>query len=345
MFRCLAVAGAAGLLAVGAPAAAQDDPPPPPPLTIGTANAGGPYFEYGQGWADLAAAALERPVRAVVTGGSVHNATLVQIGELDFALVSLGPALEALRGDSGVAPGLEHTALRALFPMYPTPFQLLVLAGSGIESLEDLNGLTIGVGPAGGMAALYWPRMLDALGVRASIRHGSLPDLGRQLEEDLIDAFAFASGIPTGIFAQLAANHPVRLVGVTAEERDRVLAALPALSPFTLPAGLYEGMEAPVDSVAMWNVAITHASVPDDLAEAMVAAALESPEALGAALPAAADTVAENHPHNIVLPWHPGAARWFAGQGIALRDPVPPPAGSGSRPEAEAEADTADAEE
>ena len=57
--------------------------------------------------------------------------------------------------------------IRAIAPMYDTAFHFVVEGGSSIQTLEDLNGKIVGVGPAGGTSDGYVPRMLTALGVSA----------------------------------------------------------------------------------------------------------------------------------------------------------------------------------
>ena len=53
--------------------------------------------------------------------------------------------------------------MRALFPMYDTPFHFIVLQASGIRSIADLAGKRLGVGPQGGTSATYTPALLTAL--------------------------------------------------------------------------------------------------------------------------------------------------------------------------------------
>jgi TRAP-type uncharacterized transport system substrate-binding protein len=86
-----------------------------------------------------------------------------------MGLVTMGPAYDAWNGKSELAPGLEHRSIRALFPMYQTPFQVVALRSSGITSVSDLNGKRVSVGPAGGTPGTYWPQFMTALGVDATV--------------------------------------------------------------------------------------------------------------------------------------------------------------------------------
>ena len=177
-----AALAAAGIL-LATPAMAQDRSDWPASLTIGTASQGGTYFIYGTGLAGLIAESLGINASGEVTGGPVQNATLVQTGDHQVGLVTMGPAYEAWTGVSELAPGLEHKSLRALFPMYQTPFQVVALASSGIDSVDDLDGKRVSVGPAGGTAATYWPRFFEVIGITPEVSFSGANDaVGRSGE-------------------------------------------------------------------------------------------------------------------------------------------------------------------
>jgi uncharacterized protein len=190
----------------------------------------------------------------------------VQTGEHDIGLVTMGPAFEAWTGVSELAPGLEHSEVRALFPMYQTPFQVITLAGSGIESVGDLDGRRVTVGPAGGTPGTYWPRFFETLGVNATVSYAGASDAAGQLQDGLIDAFAFAAGVPIAAFSQLAAEQNVVMFGFTDEERATILENHPSVAPLSIPAGTYSGHDYDQHTVAMWNFAIAHADMPESLA-------------------------------------------------------------------------------
>jgi TRAP transporter TAXI family solute receptor len=307
---------AAGLLVSGAALADRDDWPRD--LTVGTASQGGVYFVYGGGMASFLTEELGVNVSGEVTGGPVQNVTLVQTGEHDIGLVTLGPAFEAWMGESELAPGLEHRDIRALFPMYETPFQGITLRSSGIETLSDLDGRRVVVGPAGGTPGTYWPRILDELGVDATISFAGASDAASQLQDGLVDAFLFAAGLPIAAFSQLAAEADVITFSFTDEEHAQVLEAFPEVSAFTIPAGTYTVQEEDENSVAMWNFAIVHQDMPESLAYEITRTVLENNERMVQIHAAAAATLAENWDNNSFLPFHPGAVRYFEEIGIEI---------------------------
>lgn len=317
-FTKFAAFAAAALLAL--PAAAQDRAGWPRELTIGTASQGGTYFVYGNGFASYINEALGLNTTGEVTGGPVQNVTLVETGDHLMGLVTMGPAFDAWMGKSELAPGLEHRSIRALFPMYQTPFQVIALKKSGITSVSDLDGKRVSVGPAGGTPGTYWPLFMQALGVNANISNAGAADAAGQLGDGLIDAFAFAAGVPISAFSQLAAEQDVVMFGFNAEELPKVLAAYPAMAPLTIPAGTYAGHDYDQNTVALWNFAIAHADMPDSLAYEITKLAMENPDRMVGIHAAAKETLLENWSKNTFMPFHPGAVKYLEEKGFTVPD-------------------------
>lgn len=302
------------------PAAAQDRTGWPSELTIGTASQGGTYFIYGNGFASFLSESLGINATGEVTGGPVQNVTLVETGDHLMGLVTMGPAYDAWVGKSELAPGLEHKSIRALFPMYQTPFQVIALKTSGITSVSDLAGKRVGVGPAGGTPGTYWPRFMEALGVSATISNAGASDAASQLKDGLIDAFAFAAGVPISAFSQLAAENDVVMFGFNEAELAKVLEAYPAMAPLTIPSGTYAGHDYDQNTVALWNFAIAHQDMPESLAYEITKLAMENPERMAQIHAAAKETLLANWDKNTFMPFHPGAVRYFEEKGITIPD-------------------------
>jgi TRAP transporter TAXI family solute receptor len=306
--------------AVAIPATAMDKTGWPREMTIGTASQGGTYFIYGNGFASYITEALGLNATGEVTGGPVQNVTLVETGDHLMGLVTMGPAYDAWIGKSELAPGLEHRSIRALFPMYQTPFQVIALRRSGINSVSDLQGKRVSVGPAGGTPGTYWPQFISALGVNATISNAGAADAAGQLQDGLIDAFAFAAGVPISAFAELAASQDVVMFGFTDAELPKILEAFPAMAPLTIPAGTYAGHDYDQNTVALWNFAIAHEDMPESLAYEITKLAMDNPDRMVQIHAAAKETLLANWDKNTFMPYHPGAVRYFEEKGIAVPD-------------------------
>ena len=311
------VAAAIGAL-LAMPAAAEDREGWPASVTIGTGSQGGTYFTYGSGFAAMITEELGVNAGVEITGGPVQNVTLVETGEHALGFVTLGPADEARRGESPLMPGVRHEQVRALFPMYQTPLQAAVLASSDIEGFDDLRGRRIGVGPAGGTSATYWTRYFEATDAGAVLSNAGGNDTAGQLKDGLIDAFVYAAGLPTGAYAQLAVENDVRFLSMDEATLARMIEIVPAMSPFTIPANTYEDQPDDLQTVSLWNFAIAHEDMPESLAYALTALAMENHERMMQNHAAARETLPEYVINNAVIPFHPGAVRWFEENGYEI---------------------------
>jgi uncharacterized protein len=314
------LAAAPGAVPHGA-AAQPRNPGWPQALTMGTAAPGGTYALYGPAWGQLAQEATGINISYRTTQGPNQNIILVQRGEAELGMVTLGIALQAWEGRGEWTQGTRFRDIRALFPMYDTPFHGVALKRSGIERMAQVAGRAIGVGPRGGTPGTYYPLMLNALGYRpAAIRYGSGSDMTGQLQDGLIHAFLFAAGVPIPSFTEIESQAEVNWLDFTEEEVRRIVAAMPELSPSAIAGGTYRSQRQPLRVVGVYNFAIGHRSLPEDLVYALVKAVLSQNERMVQAHAAAKETLAENAGKNTFLPYHPGAARYLREVGKSIPD-------------------------
>ncbi|BAT59358.1 ABC transporter, phosphonate, periplasmic substrate-binding protein [Variibacter gotjawalensis] len=288
----------------------------PKSLIIGTASAGGTYYDYGNGLARLLSRELGIHVIARPTGGPAENIELLEKGEIQLAFVTQGVALQAWNASGALAGGGQQRAMRALFPMYDTPFQFVVLADSAIQSVADFAGKRVGVGPSGGTTANYFPQFLKVLKTDATLINGDWSDLAAKVEDKSLDALAVGAGAPVPAFAEIERKTKVRYLPLTSAQIRDLRLALPELGTATVPAGSYPSLRRHYPTVGLYNFAVAHRDLPDDLAYAIVDAVFAHQDTLIDAHPAAAETTPANFTRNTFIPFHPGAARWFRGRAV-----------------------------
>ena len=210
---------------------------------MGTAAPGGTYAIYGPAWGQLAAAGTGVNISYRTTQGPNQNIVLVDQKQVEIGMVTMGVALQAWNGTGSWTQGNKFQDIRALFPMYDTPFHGIALKRSGITQMSQLAGKNVGVGPRGGTPGTYFPQMLDKLGYKpAAVRFGSGSDMSGQLQDGLLDAFLFASGVPIALarsqavpMALASARVPCRRSVKRVVEKESVSASTKASSP-SMPA-------------------------------------------------------------------------------------------------------------
>src|SRR5215212_7993509 len=291
------------LVAVCQPASAVE-PHWPPSLTIGTASPGGTYYAYGEGLARILTRALNLPVTARATEGPGQNIVLLEAGEIQIGFVTLGVALQGWNGSAPWTGGKQLRMMRALFPMYDTPFQFMVLEESGIRSVGELNGKRVGIGPLGGTSGAYMPEFFKVLKVDASLAHGDWADVTNQVQAGSLDALAVAAGVPFPSFIDLERKGKVRYVPLTAQQILDLRLAMPELGASVVGAGAYPSLRNNYETVGLYNFAVAHRDLPVDLVSAILEAVFANHDELVEVHSAAAETAPANFTRNTFLPFH-----------------------------------------
>lgn len=303
---------ATAALVYGAPQARSAPPPHwPDALTLVTASPGGTYYAYGEGLAKVLTRTLGLPVLARPTEGPTENIRLIEAGQAQIGFVTMGAALEAWSGTGDWTAGRRFRAMQAMFPMYDTPFHFVARRESGIRSIADMAGKRIGVGPQGGTAATYMPRLLARLGAEAQPVHGTWADLAAHLRAGGIEGLAAAAGVPFPAIAELEAARAIRSIPLSRDQIVALRLAVPELTASTIPPGAYPSLMAGYETVGLYNFAVAHRDLPADLVYEITKAVFESQAEMVEAHPAAAATVPANFVHNTLLPFHDGALRYY----------------------------------
>jgi uncharacterized protein len=301
----------AAVLWLSVTTASSREPHWPETLAIGTASPGGTYFVYGEGLARILTRELKTTIWARPTEGPIENIKLLESGEIQLAFVTLGIAQQGWNGSAEWTAGTKYRAHRAVFPMYDTPFQFVALRDSGIETLGDLGGKRIGIGPERGTSATYMPDVFKALKLPATFHTGSWADLTARVQAGSVDALAVGAGVPVPSFADLERTNKVRYLPLTPNQIVSLRLAIPELGSSLVAAGTYPSLLRHYPTVGMFNFAVAHPSLPDDLVYDIVEAVFSNHEEMMAVHPAAAETVPRNFTRNTFLPYHSGATEWY----------------------------------
>jgi uncharacterized protein len=287
-----------------------------PQVVFMTAGDGSAFLPYGLGVAAyLANKGIQIEIRK--SAGSNENLSAVDASPTTIGTAFMASAYDALHG-SGWAAGRKHENLRALFAMYETSFQVAALRNSGLRSLADLDGKKVGVGPAKAPAEVFFRAAAEIAGIKPVIVNGEPAALSRLVLNGEIDALWQGAVVPIPSLSDVADHADTVVFGLSDSEAAAMLAKLPALSATTIPPDTYRGQTAEIKSVSAWNFVVANKDLPAETAYAITKAVLSAGDPKSEIYPTAAGTRASNAPNNRIMPFHPGAARFYREAGIAL---------------------------
>jgi uncharacterized protein len=325
MARLIGFVFAACLLAIGAstsvPAA---NPDWPKSLTLATASPGGVFYVYGEAVAKVLAESLKIDVNPLPTQGSGHNVKLVESGVAQLGLLTMGVGLQGWNGTGDWTGGQRYRKMRALFPMYGSPFQFVTLRRSGITTVAQFNNRNVGVGPRVGSEAVYVPAVLAAIGISAKFGYGPWDDVAVDLLEGRHDALVASGGAPFPALKRVEAREPLVFVSLTPEEIEAIRKAMPELTISEIGSGVYTSLDKTYTTVAQYTFGIGRDDLPDELVYQLVKAVFENQPRLVKATSTASETVPQNAVKDTFLPFHPGAVRYYREIGIKIPDELAP---------------------
>jgi uncharacterized protein len=282
-------------------------------LSIATGGSGGVYQVYGGGLADLLSDELpDSPTTAETTSASVDNLLLVANGDSDLAFALSDSAIDAVRGQESFG---EPLPVKALGTLYPNITQVVVMADSGIETLEDLRDKTVSVGSPGSGTEVIALRLLEVAEVDAdediTRRQLGVGESVQALRDGSIDAFFWSGGVPTGAVTDLATTDDIRLLDVEQYREPLLNQYSEAYESATVEDDEYAGVEG-ARTIAVPNVLMVNEDMSEDLAYRITKALYDGKDQLATVVPAA-ESLDPGEGREVVDPLelHPGAQRYY----------------------------------
>ena len=288
-------------------------------LSLGTAPPGGAFFVIGGALAEVlnAEAGQEWTATAEATSGSQENIRRLASGELDFALSNAAITYFAVRG----AEGWDRAyPARAVMTLAPNMALFLTRTGSGIETIADLRGERVMIGPAGAGFEYFVRPLLAAHGLTyddLTAVNATQTAAVDMLADGSVAAAFIGGAVPTASITQASASMDVFFVPFAEQAMENLVADYVFFNRATIPGGTYRGQDADVPTLDVGSLhLITSADVDEELVYQVTRSLYENREevlrrhAAGAAI----------NPANVVrdtgTEFHLGAIRYYREIGI-----------------------------
>ena len=293
-------------------------------VSIGTGGVTGVYYPTGGAICRLVNKdRATHGIRCAVesTGGSVYNINTIRAGELEFGVAQSDWQYHAYNGTSRFEEQGPFEELRAVFSVHPEPFTVVARADSGIKTFADLQGKRVNIGNPGSgqrgtmevvMEAMGWTNDTFALAseLKASEQSQALCD-------NKIDAMVYTVGHPSGSISEATTSCDSVLVSVTGPEIEALIADNAYYRVATIPGGMYRGNPDDVQTFGVGATFVSSTAVSDDVVYAIVSAVFDNIDTFRGLHPAFANLdPAQMAKDGLSAPIHPGAARYYAENGL-----------------------------
>ena len=302
-------------------------------LKIGTASSGGLWYLSGA----RLAAEIEKNIPGIkvssTTGGGLANPKNVNSGEVQFGITFTPMLKSAYYGAPPYYEGKPHRNLRVLYVNNLCAYTFVVSKDSKIYGFKDLHNARISPCPKYYLSHVITKWILEYYGITyESIKEAggmvtglSYGDATAMIQDKLLDGLANIPAGPMPHIINLAQNPGIRILPIEEEVREKILAdpRFEGWEKMTIPARCYKGVEKPIPSIATGEVYIVHKDMSEELVYRIAKLIHESEglkeiykSARELGFPPAFDlSIAKS---SMVIPVHPGAARFYKEKGITI---------------------------
>jgi len=291
-------------------------------ITIGTGGQTGVYFVVGQSICRLVnrgTADHNLKCTAPSTGGSIANINAIKAGDMDMGVAQSDWQFHAFNGSSEF-DGDPYDKLRAVFSVHGEPFTVLARADSGVTNFEDLFGKRVNVGNPGSGQRATMDVVLEAMG-RSTDEFALASELkpaeqSAALGDNKVDAIIYTVGHPNGSIQEATSTVDAKLVNVTGEAIEKLIADNPYYAAATIPGGIYNGNDDDTQTFGVKATFVTSADVADDVVYTVVKAVFDNFDRFKGLHPAFANLKEEDMiADGLSAPLHPGAEQYYRERG------------------------------
>lgn len=287
-------------------------------LTWGAASLGSNAQVIGTAVSDIVGSETDDiQISVQATGGSTENPRLMGGGEIDIA-----HATEAYNASNAIGnfEGEDPVELWALFTMYSNEFVWLVLEDSSIQSVEDLAGKNVSMGPPGSGTAVMSDVIIETYDIEVKESNLGYNEAIDALKDGVVDAVAnFSSaGIPSPSLEQLDQTTAYRVLPMDIEVLEIAYQNYPDYASATIPKDSFKGIEEDFETFASFSIEYADSRMSDDVAYKIVKTLYENADRLGSYHQLAGTMSIDNALNGIAkgVPVHPGAAKYYKEVGV-----------------------------
>lgn len=291
------------------------------PLAIGTNPQGSMAYAAGSAIADVVGDALGTSFTVVPMGGPTAVLPAMMDGEFDFGFANIQAGGAAYLG-RGPFNGRALEGLRVATAIFPLYFGPLTSNATEIASIADIRGHRVASEFSSQRNVLT--EMTTSLTLAGLTYDDVTPvpvqsgaDAVNLLADGQIDLTDFSVG--SGVVSQLDAAVGARFLSLpdTDEARATVAQRMAGATLVTLPAGFAAGISEDTVVYSAPFVVLTSENADEETVYNVVRAMAEHQEALAASLGQFnAMTIQMMAQPEMVIPYHPGAIRYFQERGV-----------------------------
>ncbi len=286
-----------------------------------TGPQGGVWVPLGGQLKDMIEKALPGTNVQVLPGAGIANIRGIQEGKSHFGFGNTITTADAVSGKGEPPLDKKHDKVCNVATLYPQFFQVVVPVDAGINDIKAIKGKGFATQVKGNTGELVARHVLQVNGmaykdVKASFTN-SYTDSVEQVKDGRMQMFTLGTGIPASSVMDLASARDVKLLDLVSLLPD-MLKINPAYKLVTIPKGTYPKQDKDVQTLGWFTHLVAACDLPADLVYKVTAAIMPRKDEMSALYKDLGKLTPQIMAGEIGVKFHPGAAKWYAEQGIKV---------------------------
>ncbi len=289
-------------------------------MTMGTGGTSGTYYGYGGVLGQYIKNNAGINVVVVSTDGSKANIQGIDAGDYQLGTVQSDVMSYAWAGTRSFESEGKVDSFRTVAGLYAESVQLVTM-DPDIKSVADLKGKSVSIGAPGSGVYFNAIDVLTAAGLTENdikAQYQSFADSADALKDGKIDAAFIVAGAPTPAITELCTTNNAYLVPIDGAIAEKLMNDCPFYTAYNIPAGTYNGQEADVLTVTVKATLIVDADASENDVYKLTAAIFNNIDAITLENAKGAELDLKNATEGITVPFHAGAAKYFAEKKITV---------------------------
>ena len=284
-------------------------------IRFGAADIGGMYYTVANAYAGLASKeSSDLKFEVKNTAGSAANLRLLSGNYIDLGIAQADLVRAAHEGTGSFSDNKQQ-GYRAIAGLYTEACQIVVRADSDIRTLNDLQGKTVSIGASESGTEQNATEILKLSGLTAKLDYA---DAAGKLASGEIDALFCTAGIRTAVIEELAKECDLRLLSIDDTCLEKLLATTKEYRKYIIPANTYSGQNKDVTTIGVKVVLLASDDLSKETVEKLTETLFSHAQDLAYATSLDAAFDETDASSGVTIPFHPGAAAYYAKQGISV---------------------------
>ena len=289
-------------------------------MTMGTGGTSGTYYAFGGVLGQYIKNHAGIDVTVVSTDGSKANIQGIAAGNYQLGTVQSDVMSYAWAGTRSFENDGKVDSFRVVAGLYAEAVQLVTM-DPNIKSVADLKGKAVSIGAPGSGVYFNAIDVLAAAGMTVDDiqpQYLSFGDSADGLKDGKIVAAFIVAGAPTAAISELCTTNDAYLVPIDGEIAQKLMDSSPFYTAYKIPAGTYKGQTEDVTTVTVKATLIVSADASEEMVYNLTKAIFDNIDAIAKENGKGAELSIENATSGMTVPFHPGAAKYFAEKGITV---------------------------